>query len=275
MLEERPARKPFPHLQGRGRDSITSLADELLERATNSARHAPEASQQKVASNDTQPRTIIVTIYPQGSNRYSAWFDGEEIISGSRDPEHDIARALLAKGIAGRALIVDGHTGARRSWVNIEKAAPLRMVEESRGGLRRRKWSEYTGVGQKDDSGVEDDLAECNSTSPEEAAYAVRESHEQARTSIPYQGPASPAAHPPDRLLIQLTTEWRVVDDNFQYILQLRKGNARSKASGWVARAFCRKREALLRCIRENGGPVDNGALKRVEALPEWQGGAG
>jgi hypothetical protein len=195
MLEERPARKPPPHLQGRGRDPITSLADELRERGSNSARHAPEASQQKVASNDTQPRTIIVTMYPQG----------------------------------------------------------------------RRKWSENTSVAERD-SPAEDDLTAF----VEAAAYGVRESQEQAGSSIPGQASSSPAAHHPDRLLIHLSSEWRVVDDDLQYILQRRKGNSRSKATGWVRRSRCRTREALLRCIREYCGPVDKGALDQVRALPEW-----
>ena len=31
-------------------------------------------------------------------------------------------------------------------------------------------------------------------------------------------------AHPSDRLLIQLNREWRVIDDDLQYILQRKKG---------------------------------------------------
>jgi hypothetical protein len=171
-------------------------------------------------------------MYPQGTNRYSAWFAGEEIISHSCDPEYDIARAPLTRGITGRALIVDGHTGARRSWVNIDKAARWRMVEESRGRLRRRKWSANTSVKENDE--VEDDLTDPDSTS--KATCAVRESHEEERSII---------HHPA------------------------------SKASGWVAKSYCRTRVGLLHSIREKCGTVDEGALKRVEALAEWHGGAG
>jgi hypothetical protein len=210
--------------------------------------------------------TVVVTLYPEDCNRYSAQLNGEVIVSNSRDPEHDIARALLARGLTGRALIVDGHTGARRIWVNIEKAALWRMVEESRGGLRRRRWSESKNLGESDDPPAEDDLA----TSTEDSAYGVRESHEQAGSSIPRQATPSPAAHDPDRLLIQLSTEWRVVDDDLQYILQRRRDIARSKASGWVGRSFCRTCQALLRCIREYCGPLDDDALQQVRDLPEW-----
>jgi hypothetical protein len=80
----------------------------------------------------------------------------------------------------------------------------------------------------------------------------------------------SPFAHPSYRLLIQLNDKWRVVDDDLQYVLQRRKGAARSKATGWKSRSFCRTREALLRCVREYCGSVAGDALHRVRALPEW-----
>jgi hypothetical protein len=116
---------------------------------------------------------------------------------------------------------------------------------------------------------------ECDSTSKEHAAYGVRESREQASSTIPHQARPSPAAHRSTRLLIQLSSEWRVVDDDLQFLLERRRGDARSKASGWVGQSFCRRRDALLRCIREKCGHVDGGALKQVEALPEWREGTG
>jgi hypothetical protein len=74
------------------------------------------------------------------------------------------------------------------------------------------------------------------------------------------------------------------VDDPLQWILQRRKGNPRSKNSGWKNRSFCRTRDALLRCVREycclpDQGEhrsireyhgVDGAALEQVRALPEW-----
>ena len=50
-------------------------------------------------------------------------FEGETIITGSRDPEHDLARALLSRGITGRVTMHDGNTGKPRTLINIEKAA--------------------------------------------------------------------------------------------------------------------------------------------------------
>ena len=77
-------------------------------------------------------------------------------------------------------------------------------------------------------------------------------------------------AHPSNRLLAQLNTNWRVVDDPLQWILQRRKGNPRKKNSGWQGRSFCRTREALLRCVRQACEVVDPNALAKLHALPDW-----
>jgi hypothetical protein len=45
------------------------------------------------------------------------------VVVNSRDPEHDLARALLAKGITGKITIIDATTGSPRTIVDIEKAA--------------------------------------------------------------------------------------------------------------------------------------------------------
>jgi hypothetical protein len=47
----------------------------------------------------------------------------------------------------------------------------------------------------------------------------------------------------------------------------MRSRGRRSKASGWQCRSFCRTREALLRCIRECCGSVDESASKQVGRL--------
>ena len=71
--------------------------------------------------------------------RYSVILRGECIVSRSRDPETDAARALLTKGITGRFTLLDGKTGRPRTLINIEKAAKLVTTEENRSGLRFRK----------------------------------------------------------------------------------------------------------------------------------------
>src|SRR6476620_5097118 len=65
---------------------------------------------------------------------------GEIIIVGSRDPEHDLARTLLARGLTGKVTMLDANTGKPRTVVDIEKAVKLCVSEESRDGLRIRKY---------------------------------------------------------------------------------------------------------------------------------------
>jgi len=76
-------------------------------------------------------------------------------------------------------------------------------------------------------------------------------------------------AHLSNRVVAQLSERWRVVDDPLQWILQRRKGNPRSKSSGWQGRSFCTSREGLLRCVREKCGDVEPAALSVLSALPD------
>ena len=56
---------------------------------------------------------------------YCVEFDGEIIVVGSRDPECDVARALLARGITGKLTMVDANTSRSRTVIDIERAAML------------------------------------------------------------------------------------------------------------------------------------------------------
>src|SRR5262245_57424372 len=81
----------------------------------------------------------------------------------------------------------------------------------------------------------------------EAAEIPVREPSGVPATHRPRQHGERAPAHPSNRLVAQLNETWRVVDDPLQWILQRRKGNPRSRNSGWKNRSFCRTREALLR----------------------------
>jgi hypothetical protein len=66
---------------------------------------------------------------------YDVLLDGEMIVSGSRDPGHDAARALHARGLCGRFRTIDFRTEKPRMSYDIEKAAKLRTVERNDTGL--------------------------------------------------------------------------------------------------------------------------------------------
>lgn len=68
-------------------------------------------------------------------DRYSVSFRGEFLVRNSRDPECDLARALLDRGIDGIIRVIDANSGRHRTTVNIEKAAKL-TVEEGPYGPR-------------------------------------------------------------------------------------------------------------------------------------------
>ena len=73
------------------------------------------------------------------SGTYSVSVNGEVIVAGSRDPECDASRALLSRGIHGKAKVIDAVTGAHRSTVDIQKASKL-TVKEGGHGPYFSKW---------------------------------------------------------------------------------------------------------------------------------------
>jgi len=84
---------------------------------------------------------------------YDVEFDGDLIVQGSRDPEHDLARALLARGLTGKVTMLDSITGKSRTIINIENAA--RWCVGSNLDMYRWKPSES---GNSSPPAAEDDL---------------------------------------------------------------------------------------------------------------------
>jgi hypothetical protein len=66
--------------------------------------------------------------------RYDVLLGDKVIVSRSRDPEHDAARALLARGVSGRFRTMDFATGKPRMIVDIAKAARLSVIERDDRG---------------------------------------------------------------------------------------------------------------------------------------------
>jgi hypothetical protein len=72
------------------------------------------------------------------SDRFNVTFAGEIIVERSRDPDTDLARALLERGHRGKVTLVDGETGKPRTIIDIEKAAEVRTVETGSAPRFRR-----------------------------------------------------------------------------------------------------------------------------------------
>jgi hypothetical protein len=77
---------------------------------------------------------------------YNVTLDGELVLEHCRDPETDIARVLLGRGITGRVTMVDGKTGKPRTIISVETAAKLRMIEPSERRIRFVKWVETGSI---------------------------------------------------------------------------------------------------------------------------------
>ena len=85
---------------------------------------------------------------PKGRSRenwylYDVIVGDRVMVADNKDPEHELARALLAEGITGTVEICDAVTGKPRTLVNIEKAAKLAVEENSRG-FRTVKWRPFS-----------------------------------------------------------------------------------------------------------------------------------
>jgi hypothetical protein len=84
--------------------------------------------------------------HPQEGNHRESWyfydviFDGRVIVADSKDPECDLARALLAEGVTGTIEMHDAVTGKPRTIINIDKAAKTTVEENRTRGPRFIRW---------------------------------------------------------------------------------------------------------------------------------------
>ena len=84
-----------------------------------------------------------------------------------------------------------------------------------------------------------------------------------------------------DRFSFQISRNWRLAEDDLQWILQRCKNlkqytSDRDHSENWRGRSFCRTRKALIRCIGEHvmlepgeGDDLIEAAVARVERFPE------
>src|SRR5262245_61186567 len=72
------------------------------------------------------------------SDRYNVTFAGHIIVECSRDPETNLARAMLCRANHGKMTVVDGETSKPRTIIDIEKTAKVRTVETGTSPRFRR-----------------------------------------------------------------------------------------------------------------------------------------
>jgi hypothetical protein len=71
------------------------------------------------------------------------------------------------------------------------------------------------------------------------------------------------------RVIAELNDRWRVTDDGqLQWILEVRKGRERSKATGWRGRSFHTTRTHLLADIERLCGSAESNAMDALAELP-------
>lgn len=86
-------------------------------------------------------RVDIDRVPATGGQRWQVTIDGQILIDRARDPEHEAARLLLARGLTGRMLT---YVGGRPSMIlSIEAAAGFTIIEGSATSLRRTKWQPF------------------------------------------------------------------------------------------------------------------------------------
>lgn len=73
-----------------------------------------------------------------------------------------------------------------------------------------------------------------------------------------------------DTPILQLNDRWRLAHDgNLQWVLQLRQGRVRSKASGYVSRRFYTSRGALLAAVNRLCGSISPAAARTLLTITQ------
>lgn len=89
---------------------------------------------------------------------YSVHLDtphGDVLLDGSRDPEHDAARALVARGYTGAFTVFSPSLTEAGKWTpifafkSVTEAAKLRTLETEKLGPWSVKWKPFAGLAPK------------------------------------------------------------------------------------------------------------------------------
>ncbi len=74
------------------------------------------------------------------------------------------------------------------------------------------------------------------------------------------------------RIVAVLNDRWRVIacPAGIQWILQHRGRTETMATSRWRGRAYCRTRDALIRCCHDYAGEIEPAACTILAAMPGW-----
>ncbi|MEO0544418.1 MAG: hypothetical protein AAFY99_11420 [Pseudomonadota bacterium] len=71
------------------------------------------------------------------------------------------------------------------------------------------------------------------------------------------------------RVVVRLNTQWRVVEcrDGIQWILQYGKKSGHRRI--WRGNSYCRTRNALIRCVTQRVGEIEQSKMQMLRSLSE------
>src|ERR1044071_1579393 len=115
--------------------TITGRYQDTLEECFGAVGQAYTSPTCHLFARETEPKPGRRHVY-----LYNVSVDGDLVITDSPDPETDLARALLSRGMTGHVTLSDGITGKPRTIINIEDAAKLSTSEPS---ARRARFVPY------------------------------------------------------------------------------------------------------------------------------------
>jgi hypothetical protein len=79
---------------------------------------------------------LELTHYAGTGARYRVTYLGKTLIESARDPEFEVCRAMLAKGVTGTLVTYSPGSSVPRMRVDIAKGAQLMTIDNATGGPR-------------------------------------------------------------------------------------------------------------------------------------------
>jgi hypothetical protein len=109
----------------------------------------PQQANGPVARHPHTLSAYLTAVPPSGNSSredyylYDLALDGEVIVTGSRTPEFDACRILVARGLTGKLVIFDANTRKPRLTVDIKAGAKLTVKESRKQSPTFAKWAPF------------------------------------------------------------------------------------------------------------------------------------